>query len=485
MNFRTNSFASSNQTARYSAQYNASILKYQQQISSGLRIHRPSDDPISFRQISSLSVRLQELQSESYTIVDSEAKLNTSVSQLQETNNLLVRAKGLAQQGVQANSDSERAALAIEVEGILVSLENITRTKTAGSFLYSGARTDQEPFSFDDPLVSGGTLQVDYLGAAGNSRAYIGDAISIDTFFAGDKIFGNSARGESILSGNTGAKLGVGTDNMIGRSTLQLRHTTTTFAAGSGVAAGASSDADDTLIGALGSNNLVVQDTSGTGASGTITLNGGEPIPWTNADTDLKVLDNDGRVIHVDMSAIAPGFDGAVDFESSGTLSVDGGLTQTAIDFSDSQTIVDSTSGKQVHIDTQDVQRTGDDYLEFPGTSNAFQILYELKEDLRNTRGLDTQQLSESMDRRIGELERMSEHVLEVVGQQSASLQVLDDLEFRVQDLQLEFESQLSDLQSTDIPEAVLRMQNDQSLLEFTYAVTAQISSVSLIDFLR
>jgi len=485
MNFRTNTFANSNQALRYSAQYNTSILNYQRQISSGLRIHRPSDDPISFRQISSLSVRTQELQSERYTIIDSETKLNTSVSQLQEANNLLVRAKTLAQQGVQATSDSERNALAIEVEGILVSLKNITKTKSAGSFLYSGARTDQEPFSFDDPTIEGGTLQVNYLGASGNSRAYIGDAVSIDTFFAGDSIFGNSNRSESVLVGQTGAALGVGTDNMVGRATLQVRHTATTFTGGSGVAPGASSAAEDTLIGAAGANSLLIQDTSGTGASGTVTLNGGEPIAWSNTDTDLRVVDNNGRAIHVDMSAVTPGFDGSVDLESSGSLSVDGGVTEVPIDFTDSQTIIDSTTGTQVHIDSREIQEAGDEFLEFPGTSDVFQVLFELKKDLQNSRGFGGKQLSDSLDRRIGDIERMSEHVLEVVGNQSASLQILDDLEFRVQDLQLEVETQLSDLQSTDISDAVLRMQNDQSLLEFTYAVTAQVSSISLLDFLR
>ena len=82
-------------------------------------------------------------------------------------------------------------------------------------------------------------------------------------------------------------------------------------------------------------------------------------------------------------------------------------------------------------------------------------------------------------------MDRVADHVLEVMGRQSASLQVLDELEFRVQDLQIQVETELSDLTSTDIPEAVLRMQNDQTLLEYTYAVTAQIASTSLIDFLR
>ena len=485
MQFRTTSFASTNQAIKFASKYNASLIKYQHQISSGIKLHRPSDDPVSFRHAETYSVRLQELTTEAYAVVDTETKLNTSVTQLQDTHNLIVRAKNLAQQGIQATSQAEREAMAVELEGLMVSLKNISRTQSAGSYLYAGARSDQEPFEFDGPAVPGGTLTVNYQGSSNQSRAYIGDAISFDTFYAGDKIFGDPDRQEARIYGQTGARIGAGTDNIIGRATLQVRHTLTTYLGVSGIAAGASSVDGDTVIGLAGQNELIVRDTSGTGASGTIQLNNGKETKWSKTDTDLQVIGSDGRVIHVDMSSIVAGFDGTVDFSSDGTLSVDGGLSELPIDFSASQTITDSVSGRQTHIDTTTVDRTGDDYLDFPGTSNVFQVIYELTEDLRNTRGLDNSQIAELIDQRLGELDRLGDHVLEVMGQQSASLLTLQELDFRIQDLQLEVETQLSDIQSTDIPTAVLRMQNDQSLLELTYAVTAQIASTSLIDFLR
>jgi len=61
----------------------------------------------------------------------------------------------------------------------------------------------------------------------------------------------------------------------------------------------------------------------------------------------------------------------------------------------------------------------------------------------------------------------------------------LEELEYRIEDIELEVETQLSNVKSTDIPETVLRLQNEQSLLEFTYSVTAQITSTSLLNFLR
>ena len=131
------------------------------------------------------------------------------------------------------------------------------------------------------------------------------------------------------------------------------------------------------------------------------------------------------------------------------------------------------------------IRSAGDDYLEFPGTSNAFQVLYELSQDLRNTRGLPEAEITETLDTRLGELDRLSDHLLSIVGQQSAALQTLDRLEVRNQDLALETEIQLNALQATNIPEAVLRLQNDQNLLQYTYAITAEINAIGIIDFLR
>ena len=183
------------------------------------------------------------------------------------------------------------------------------------------------------------------------------------------------------------------------------------------------------------------------------------------------------------MSGITAGFDGDVDLASDGTVSVDGGLTSVAIDFSESQTIVDSVTGGQTHIDTSGISQTGTDRLEFPQTSNVFQVFHELISDLRNTREFDSVDFAESLDRRFGELSALSDRVLVTLGQQSASLQSLDELSNRVGDLQLQTEIQINELQATDLPEAVLNLQNQQTLLEFTYSVAARVASTSLLSF--
>ena len=94
-------------------------------------------------------------------------------------------------------------------------------------------------------------------------------------------------------------------------------------------------------------------------------------------------------------------------------------------------------------------------------------------------------EFADSLERSIGDLTRLADEALVALGRQSSALASLDELGSRVDTLQLESQVQLSDLQGTDIPAAILNLQNQQNLLEFTYSITASIASTSILDFLR
>src|SRR5439155_11953260 len=100
-------------------------------------------------------------------------------------------------------------------------------------------------------------------------------------------------------------------------------HTSTTYQAGSGVQTGSGSAAGDTVIGPAGAHQLTIVDTSGTGAAGTVSLDGGPAVAFTNADTNLKVSGPNGQVVFVDTTAITANFNGTVNITANGTVSVD------------------------------------------------------------------------------------------------------------------------------------------------------------------
>ena len=485
MTGRVPSFAFAQRAIEFSSLHSATVLRHQEQISSGVRFQRASDEPIAFRQTASLRSRLTELNADRSTIDRSTSILNASVTQVQDVLDIVSSARSLTQQGIQSLDSNERNSLAIEVDGLLDQLQQIGLATFGGRYLYGGTRSEDPPFEFRGPEGTDQRLTVTYNGSNQRSRASVGDSISVNTYYSGLEVFGSRGRSDTFLIGSTGARVGTGTDTINGQATLIVSHDTTSYLGGSGIQPGSSSAADDNIIGAAGAHTLTIVDTSGNGTSGTISLNGAEPIAFTNADTNLEITGSGGQVVFVDATNITAGFNGTVDIVSTGTLSVDGGLTEIPIDHSANQVVVDSETDAAVTIDSTQIRQTGNDHLEFPGTSDAFQVLNALRNDLLNTRGLDSNGVAQSLDRRLGELDAVASNALAILGEQSTSLQTLRSLGERVDDLSFSTETQISEIQSTDIPEAVLRLENSQALLQFTFAVTAEVTSLSLLDFLR
>lgn len=474
----------SSRLAKYASLHGSNLLRLQDQISSGIRITRSSEDPLAFRQITSFQSQLKHLEDSAFVITDAESKLNASVSQLTEFHRLVAEAKRIAQEGIQSLSAGDRQALALEAEGILRQMQEIANTNFAGQYLYGGARSSSQPYQFGPAALPGRTLTANYSGVAESGESVISPSLSVETLYSGSRIFDSAERGPTVLYGITGAQTGPGTDSLTGRATLQVRHTNTTYLGGSGIQAGSSSAAGDTVLGTAGRHVVTLVDTSGTGAAGTISLNGGPTLAWTSSDTNLMVSGQSGEKIYVDTSAIAAGFNGTVDLQSDGTLSVDNGATTLNIDFSANQGVTDSLTGRSVTINSSGISLTGDDYLEFSGTSNAFQVVDELIQDLRGTRSLQNSQFADAINRRIGELEHMGDQTLSIVGLQATSLEGLDQLKLRNEDMQYETKQRLGDLQSTDLAAAVVQLANEQSLQQYTFLVASRILSQSLVNFL-
>ncbi|MEZ6061513.1 MAG: hypothetical protein R3C19_14300 [Planctomycetaceae bacterium] len=264
-----------------------------------------------------------------------------------------------------------------------------------------------------------------------------------------------------------------------------MTHTLTTYQGASGVAAGSSSVVGDTILGAVGTHQLQIDDTSGTGASGTISLNGGVPVTFSNTDTDLLITGPDGEVVYVDTTSIAAGFSGSVNIAADGTLSLDGGQTTQAITFTPDQSVIDSRDGGLLHVDTSAVTRAGTNTVEFPGTADAFQALQALRDDMLNTRGLTEAELSESLNHRLSDIERIEEHLLDEIGTQSVGLEQLNRLTLRTEDLQLNARADHGDLTSADIAQAALNLQELLNLQQYTMASVTRLQAQNLLNFLQ
>lgn len=459
----------------------AEMFKKQQEISTGLRIQRPSDDPSGMRRSLIQKDRIERLDAHISSIQLSQSRLSQAAVQLQDANTLLVRARAIALQAPQTTDSSEVNALAAELDGILNQLVSIGNSQDENGYLFSGTASYTLPF----PAGTSNDGESAYAGSQANTQLLITGDVARDALLPGDLIFQPVSRETTIITGRTGAKPGTGTDTARGTRELQISHLSTSYWGASGVTAGTNSGTGDTIIGPVGANHLEVIDSSGNGTAGTFSLNGGPAVTFTNADTNLLVTGPNGEQIYLDASAIFPGFNGTVDITSTGTISIDGGATVAPISFTANEVVTDSRNGTIVNLDTSSINRTGTDQLEFPGTTDVFNTIRSLRDDLLNTRNLSPSDRAIALNNRLGDLERVHDHILDIIGVQSVSLEQIDRLQSRTEDLKLSGESEYSNTVSADIAESVTRLQELTNLQQFTMAAVGQLLTPNLLNYIN
>jgi len=462
----------------------SAIARLQQQLSSGLRFEKFSDAPLAASRAETMQQTLARLRSDQAQLPVLERQLNESVATLLGVQEITVRARQIAQDAFNQNDPEASAILAREVDGLLERLQQLANTQIEGNHIFSGTRSDQAPISrLDSPYLE--IPHVTYRGNAQRMSVALSTGISIDIGYSGQEIFFGSARQPTIFLGETGAAPGSGTDNGIGRARLEVTHSQTIYAGSSGIQPGVDSTAGDSIIGPLGAHSLEVVDTSGTGAAGTIALNGGSVVKFTSTDTNLEVRGPRGEIVYVDTTNITPGFSGSVDIESQGTLSTDSGQSTTAIDFSDNQIIRNSLTGQVTHVDSQGIHQTGSESVEYTGSADLFTALVELREDLLNTRSLGAGERADALTRRAQDIERISDQLLEIVGEQSISLENVETLQSRHANQEFELERVLADIRGVDLSAAATELRNRQTLVQASFASLSIVQSLNAIDFLR
>jgi flagellar hook-associated protein 3 len=460
------------------------LSRLQEQASTGKKLIVPSDDPLDIAPLLASQTQDSQLTEDLANLQTARTSLQTSTSALQQAHDVFTQARTIALEGSQStNYPTGQLALAQQVDGLISQLLSIANTQNNGSYLFAGTATKTKPFVVTTNS-QGVPQSVTYQGADSGGAVPIGSQ-SVDTLYSGQDIFQGLQRGSPIYSGDTSAAPGTGTDSATGQGTLLVRHTTTTFAAGSGVQAGTGSAAGDTIIGPAGAHHLTIVDTSGTGAAGTVSLDGDPPVNFSNTDTNLQVTGPNGQIVYLNTTAITPAFNGTVDITANGTLSVDGGATTAPIDFSANQVVTDSATGAVTNVNSSNIRGTGTALIDRQGAYDAFQSLMQLRDELRNVNGLPEQQQLDAVSNSVAELDRVGTNVSNALGAQSASLQSLDTIESHMQSVQLNTKTQISNLQNVDLSQIIIQLQAQQNQLQLTLAASARLFDQSLLDFLR
>jgi flagellar hook-associated protein 3 FlgL len=180
----------------------ARLARSQEQASSGLRINRPSDDPVGAGQVAVLDGERAALAQFARVIGAVRGRVAAAEHALAETNDLLIRMRELAIQGANGTQDAaSRRLIADEVAQLHGALVARANTKFGGAHVFAGFSSAAAPFvvtgSFDPQTAT--APSVAFTGDANEIEVEIDDGLRAVVTLNGQRVFSGDADGDSLV----------------------------------------------------------------------------------------------------------------------------------------------------------------------------------------------------------------------------------------------------------------------------------------------
>ena len=134
------------------------IFDRQEQVTSGKRVNRPSDDPAAAERIAQFKNVIQTTDKRLFAVSEGQSRLNLSEATLGSAGNTIQRAKELAiRLRNDTNSATERTNTAKEVNELFQGIVALANTNFNGRSLFAGFETQTDAYSLDSATSSVGS----------------------------------------------------------------------------------------------------------------------------------------------------------------------------------------------------------------------------------------------------------------------------------------------------------------------------------------
>jgi flagellar hook-associated protein 3 FlgL len=127
---------------------------YQDQLNTGKKISRPSQDPVVAMKGMYYRSNLSEVEQYQRNLSEAYLWMDNSEAGLEQANSALQRVRELIVQGKNGtNGEDDRAAIAKEIEQLKQDLVETANTKVAGRYIFNGTEVDKAPVEHGNPPV--------------------------------------------------------------------------------------------------------------------------------------------------------------------------------------------------------------------------------------------------------------------------------------------------------------------------------------------
>ncbi len=448
--------------------------RLQQEVATGKRINRPSDDPAAALRILPLRNDLRDLAQLGDNVALARETLNTGAASLEDGSSLMQRVRELTTQAANGTlSEGDRASIGAEVEQLLSQLVGIGNSRRGDKYLFGGTANGNPPF---DLVTDAGGTRVVYRGNSENLDVEVAPGVRTALNVPGNAIFQARNRGATTFTAAVGSAatgalpVGAG-DTGVGFGRLSVSF--------GGLGAGVPS----TISAGSGASNAVGPLTyEFTTGPDTLGIGGGTKIPIPVTDGTFTTAD--GRTISLTVTGVPAPLTGT--FTANANLTTDDGATTVTVsDFSQSSVMIRNSYDESVlNVDVRSLAQTGEEHVKFEGTFDAFTTLSTLRDLLRNDDDLPDQTVRDRVAQMLGEVDSAHDAILDglrELGFRSSSMDVLSN---RVEGLRVARTESLSTVQDTDIAEAILELQRQDLSYQAALQVTSRVIQTSLSSFL-
>ncbi len=172
----------------------------QEQAASGLRINRPSDDPVGAGAVRMLESARRASEQFERNATRARARVSASETAVAESVDLLIRARELALQGANGTLDAGgRAQIAVEIESLHAALLAEANGSFDGARIFAGHSSDTAPFVASGPFPPlPPAPSVAFVGDSNPIEVEIEEGVTVPVSFDGARIFQGDGDGDGF-----------------------------------------------------------------------------------------------------------------------------------------------------------------------------------------------------------------------------------------------------------------------------------------------
>ncbi len=172
------------------------LTDLQEQLATGKRLNRPSDDPESMANAMKLRTILESNFQFQDNIGDGLTQLTAQEEALNQIYDILVGVKEIAIEGA-SDSITVRSSLAQQLDLVLDNLNEIANSKFNNKYLFGGTETQSAPFELNQNVINGLSSEPvsSYRGNNGKINRQINDQTTVEVNLTGKEIFNQSTSG--------------------------------------------------------------------------------------------------------------------------------------------------------------------------------------------------------------------------------------------------------------------------------------------------